>query len=56
MAETLAFLCLGAMGAPMAAHLVAAGPRVRVWNRNRERAERWCADHGGAPAREQAGT
>lgn len=38
MTMTVAFLGLGAMGAPMAANLVAAGFRVRAWNRSRERA------------------
>ncbi|MBK7715584.1 MAG: NAD(P)-dependent oxidoreductase [Gemmatimonadetes bacterium] len=36
---TLAFLGLGAMGAPMAANLVAAGFRVRAWNRSAHRTE-----------------
>lgn len=35
----LAFLGLGAMGAPMAARLIDAGHDVTVWNRTRERAE-----------------
>jgi 3-hydroxyisobutyrate dehydrogenase/2-hydroxy-3-oxopropionate reductase len=35
----LAFLGLGAMGAPMAARLIAAGHSVTVWNRTRSRAE-----------------
>ena len=38
MAE-LAFLGLGAMGAPMAARLIGAGHAVTVWNRTRARAE-----------------
>jgi 3-hydroxyisobutyrate dehydrogenase-like beta-hydroxyacid dehydrogenase len=38
MTTTVAFLGLGAMGAPMAANLVAAGFTVRVWNRSRQRA------------------
>lgn len=38
MTTTVAFLGLGAMGAPMAANLVAAGFTVRVWNRSPERA------------------
>jgi 3-hydroxyisobutyrate dehydrogenase len=50
MGEALAFLCLGAMGAPMAAHLVRAGHDVTVWNRGRERARAWTAAHGGAAA------
>ena len=36
---TVAFLGLGAMGAPMAANLVAAGFRVRAWNRSAHRTE-----------------
>ncbi len=35
---TIAFLGLGAMGAPMATNLVAAGFTVRVWNRSAQRA------------------
>ena len=35
----LAFLGLGAMGAPMAARLIDAGHEVTVWNRTRARAE-----------------
>jgi len=46
----VAFLGLGVMGAPMAGHLSRAGYAVRVYNRTRERAERWCAQHGGEPA------
>ncbi|RMF13990.1 MAG: NAD(P)-dependent oxidoreductase [Alphaproteobacteria bacterium] len=41
----LAFLGLGVMGAPMAGHLARAGHRVRVFNRSREKAERWLAEH-----------
>ena len=33
MTTTVAFLGLGAMGTPMAANLVQAGFRLRVWNR-----------------------
>jgi 3-hydroxyisobutyrate dehydrogenase-like beta-hydroxyacid dehydrogenase len=39
MKTTVAVLGLGAMGAPMAANLVAAGFRVRVWNRSAAKAE-----------------
>jgi 3-hydroxyisobutyrate dehydrogenase len=39
----------------MAGHLAGAGHRVRVWNRTRERAERWCAVHRGEPAADPAG-
>ena len=39
MTDTIAFLGLGAMGAPMAANLLAAGFPLRVWNRGPARAE-----------------
>lgn len=48
MAEKVAFLCLGAMGYPMAGHLARAGHTVRVYNRTREVAERWAGEHAGA--------
>jgi 3-hydroxyisobutyrate dehydrogenase-like beta-hydroxyacid dehydrogenase len=50
MGERLAFLCLGAMGGPMAGHLARAGHDVAVWNRTEERARRWVAEHGGRAA------
>jgi 3-hydroxyisobutyrate dehydrogenase-like beta-hydroxyacid dehydrogenase len=50
MSERVAFLCLGAMGAPMAGHLARAGHRVTVWNRTAARADAWVAGHGGARA------
>ncbi len=50
MAERVAFLGLGVMGAPMAGHLARAGHDVTVYNRTRERAERWVAEHRGALA------
>ena len=40
---TVAFLGLGAMGAPMADNLLAAGFALRVWNRTRSRAEPFAA-------------
>lgn len=47
---TTAFLGLGAMGFPMAAHLArqarAAGGRALVWNRTRSRAEAHAREHG----------
>jgi 3-hydroxyisobutyrate dehydrogenase-like beta-hydroxyacid dehydrogenase len=46
----VAFLGLGTMGYPMAGHLKRAGHTVTVYNRTRERAERWVAEHGGALA------
>jgi 3-hydroxyisobutyrate dehydrogenase-like beta-hydroxyacid dehydrogenase len=43
--EKVAFLCLGVMGGPMARHLARAGLSVTVYNRTRERAERWVEAH-----------
>ena len=54
MKERVAFLCLGAMGWPMAGHLARAGHTVVVWNRTPSRAEAWCAEHGGARAESPA--
>jgi 3-hydroxyisobutyrate dehydrogenase len=57
--EPVAFLCLGTMGYPIAGHLARAGHRVTVWNRTRERAECFVAEHGGhaaeTPAQAAAG-
>ncbi|MDJ0850289.1 MAG: NAD(P)-dependent oxidoreductase [Myxococcota bacterium] len=50
MAERVAFLGLGVMGFPMAGHLARAGHDVTVYNRTRERAQAWVAEHGGALA------
>jgi len=46
----VAFLCLGAMGAPMAGHLARAGHEVAVYNRTASRAAAWVAEHGGRAA------
>ncbi len=46
----VAFLGLGVMGYPMAGHLAAKGHDVTVYNRTREKAERWVAEHGGKAA------
>jgi 3-hydroxyisobutyrate dehydrogenase-like beta-hydroxyacid dehydrogenase len=43
MTTTIAFLGLGAMGAPMADNLAAAGFALRVWNRSPARAEPFAA-------------
>jgi 3-hydroxyisobutyrate dehydrogenase-like beta-hydroxyacid dehydrogenase len=43
--DRVAFLGLGIMGWPMAANLVRAGFHVNVWNRTRERAEQFAAEH-----------
>jgi 3-hydroxyisobutyrate dehydrogenase len=47
MTERIAFLCLGAMGAPMAGHLVRAGHDVAVYNRTASRASDWVEEYGG---------
>jgi 3-hydroxyisobutyrate dehydrogenase len=46
----LAFLGLGVMGGPMAAHLATAGHEVTVYNRTAAKAEAWVAANGGAMA------
>ena len=46
----LAFLGLGVMGAPMAAHLQKAGHDVTVYNRTTEKARAWAETHGGKMA------
>lgn len=46
----VAFLGLGTMGAPMAAHLAAGGHSVTVYNRTAAKAEAWVAEHGGRAA------
>lgn len=50
LSERLAFLGLGAIGAPMAAQLARRGPLV-VWNRTPERARAFAASHGAVLAR-----
>ena len=54
MALRIAFIGLGVMGYPMAGHLVRADHNVTVFNRTRERAERWVAEHGGRLAESPA--
>jgi 3-hydroxyisobutyrate dehydrogenase-like beta-hydroxyacid dehydrogenase len=44
------FIGLGIMGSRMAANLARAGHALTVFNRTRERAEAWVAEHGGAVA------
>ena len=46
----VAFIGLGIMGYPMAGHLVAKGHEVAIYNRTREKAERWVEEHGGRMA------
>lgn len=56
----IAYIGLGVMGGPMAAHLCTAGHTLRVYNRTRSKAEAWQQRHGGqvcdspAQAAEQA--
>jgi 3-hydroxyisobutyrate dehydrogenase len=52
----VAFIGLGVMGYPMAAHLRnKGGHEVTVYNRTRSKAEKWVAEHGGALAATPAG-
>jgi 3-hydroxyisobutyrate dehydrogenase len=47
----VAFLGLGVMGSPMAGHLATkGGHEVTVYNRTRDKAEKWVARHGGRRA------
>jgi 3-hydroxyisobutyrate dehydrogenase-like beta-hydroxyacid dehydrogenase len=46
----VAFLGLGVMGHPMAAHLARAGHQVAVYNRTAAKAQAWVAEHGGRAA------
>jgi 3-hydroxyisobutyrate dehydrogenase-like beta-hydroxyacid dehydrogenase len=52
--ERVAFLGLGIMGRPMAANLVRAGFNVTVWNRTRERAQEFVAEHSDGHVRASA--
>jgi 3-hydroxyisobutyrate dehydrogenase-like beta-hydroxyacid dehydrogenase len=49
-ARTVGFIGLGIMGSRMAANLRRAGFELTVYNRTRERAEAWAAEHGGRVA------
>jgi 3-hydroxyisobutyrate dehydrogenase-like beta-hydroxyacid dehydrogenase len=49
-AEQVGFIGLGIMGSRMAACLARAGFELTVFNRTRERAEEWVAEHGGTVA------
>ena len=50
MADRIAFLGLGVMGAPMAGHLARAGHSVTVYNRTAARAGAWVEEYGGTSA------
>jgi 3-hydroxyisobutyrate dehydrogenase-like beta-hydroxyacid dehydrogenase len=43
----IGFVGLGVMGFPMAGHLQRAGHQVNVYNRTRDRAQRWVGQYGG---------
>jgi 3-hydroxyisobutyrate dehydrogenase/2-hydroxy-3-oxopropionate reductase len=49
-AARVAFIGLGVMGYPMAAHLAKAGHHVTVYNRNPAKSSAWCAEFGNASA------
>jgi 3-hydroxyisobutyrate dehydrogenase len=55
-AHRIAFIGLGTMGAPMAAHLLKAGHDVTVYNRTAAKAQAWVSQFGGqvAPSPAQA--
>jgi 3-hydroxyisobutyrate dehydrogenase len=46
--QKVAFLGLGAMGYPMAGHLVTAGHQVTVYNRSAAKSEAFCAEFAGS--------
>jgi len=52
----VAFLGLGVMGYPMAAHLLRSGHAVTVYNRTASKSEAWCAEFGGDGAAKRAAT
>jgi 3-hydroxyisobutyrate dehydrogenase len=45
--QSVGFIGLGIMGSRQAANLAKAGYQLTVFNRTRERAEQWAAEHGG---------
>jgi 3-hydroxyisobutyrate dehydrogenase len=49
-ARRVAFLGLGVMGYPMAAHLARAGHTVTVYNRTSAKSAAWVTEHGGSAA------
>jgi 3-hydroxyisobutyrate dehydrogenase len=48
--QTVAFLGMGVMGAPMARHLARAGHQVTVYNRSAAKAQAWVKEYGGKSA------
>jgi len=53
-AKRIGFIGLGIMGSRMAANLQRAGFEVTVWNRTRQTADDWAAEHGGQVAQSPA--
>ena len=54
--KKVAFLGLGVMGYPMAAHLALAGHSVTVYNRTTAKSIAWCAEYAGTNAPKHAET
>ena len=54
--KKVAFLGLGVMGYPMAAHLALAGHSVTVYNRTATKSIAWCAEYAGTHAPKHAET
>ena len=52
--DNLAFIGLGVMGFPMAGHLAKAGHNVTVFNRNSDKAQKWCSEYPGRIAQTPA--
>ena len=52
--HNLAFIGLGVMGFPMAGHLAEAGHNVTVFNRNSDKAQKWCSEYPGRIAQTPA--
>lgn len=50
MTNKVAFIGLGVMGYPMAGYLARAGHDITVYNRSRDKAEKWVAEYGGRTA------
>lgn len=48
--QSVAFLGMGVMGAPMAGHLARAGHQVTVYNRSATKAQAWVKEYGGKAA------
>lgn len=48
--QRIAYIGLGTMGAPMAAHLIRAGHQLTVYNRTQSKADAWVAEYGGTVA------